>query len=277
MREKARRHGVRLRPHVKTHKVPAIAALQVEGMEKAIMVSTMAEARAFFEHGFRDVTYAVPVGADKLPEAVDLLRRGARLGLLFDHERTLAQIVEAARSADVRPRVWLKIDCGYHRAGVDPEDPRSVDLVLAAQVAAAHVEWAGILTHSGQAYGCRTGEEAAAVAETERRVMADFAARTPGCPEVSIGSTPAVRHARSFAGATEIRPGNYVFFDKFQSDIGACRLEDCAVSVLTRVSASTPSVDNWSSMPAPWRCRKTRARRIATPRSGTVPSSAIPG
>jgi D-serine deaminase-like pyridoxal phosphate-dependent protein len=244
MRERAARLGVRLRPHVKTHKCVEVARIQHGGAAGPVTVSTMAEARAFASAGFDDLTYAVPVPFDALPEAADFLARGLRLNLLFDSAETLREIAATGAARDVPFPLLLKVDCGYHRAGVDPEREASVDLARAAS-SSPHVELRGILSHSGQAYGCRSRAEAAAVAEHERAVMAGFAERLRSAGtdvhEVSVGSTPACAAAEGYDGVTEIRPGNYAFFDAYQAAIGSCGLPDAlAFTVLATVIGAYP-------------------------------------
>jgi D-serine deaminase-like pyridoxal phosphate-dependent protein len=244
MRERAERLGVKLRPHVKTHKCVEVARLQHGGAVGPVTVSTMAEARAFAAAGFGDLTYAVPVPFDALPEAVEMVARGVRLNLLFDSAEALREIEAAGASRDARSPLFLKVDCGYHRAGVDPEREESVALARAA-ASSPHVEFRGILTHSGQAYRCISRAGAAAVAEHERAVMAAFAGRLreAGVPvgEVSVGSTPACTAAERYDGVTEIRPGNYAFFDAFQAAVGSCDLRDAlAFTVLATVVGAYP-------------------------------------
>ena len=244
MSGRARSLGVVLRPHVKTHKCVEIARIQTRGHSSALTVSTMAEARAFAAAGFNDLTYAVPVPFHAIPEAADLLARGTRLSLLLDSEVALRELEAAGSARNLRLPVFLKVDCGYHRAGVDPGREESLELARAL-AASPHLEFRGILTHSGQAYRCASAEEALSVAEHERDVMAAFAGklRSAGVPvpEVSVGSTPACCAARDWSGATEIRPGNYAFFDAFQAAIGSCALEDAlAFTVLATVIGHYP-------------------------------------
>lgn len=244
MRERAGSLGVKLRPHVKTHKCVEVARIQHGGALGPVTISTMAEARAFAAAGLDELTYAVPVPFDALPEAADLLARGIRLSLLFDSAEALREIEATGAARGVRFPLFLKVDCGYHRAGVDPEREESVGLARAAW-SSPHAEFRGILTHSGQAYACRTRAEAAAVAEHERAVMVGFAQRLRsaglGVQEVSVGSTPACAAAERYDGVTEIRPGNYAFFDAYQAAIGSCGPPDAlAFTVLATVIGSYP-------------------------------------
>jgi D-serine deaminase-like pyridoxal phosphate-dependent protein len=246
MASAAERLGVRLRPHVKTHKTVQGATRQLRGGRTGITVSTLAEARAMHAAGFSDITYAVPIAPQKLDEAVALQRGGARPILLTDDAGAADAMQRAAAAAGVRLAVQMKVDCGYHRAGVDPRSEAAV--ALARFLAAApSLEFRGILTHAGHSYGARTADEARIVAREERDVMVAFAARLARegipCPEVSIGSTPTCARAEEIGGlggVTEIRPGNYVFYDRFQADIGSCSLDDCAATVLARVIGCYP-------------------------------------
>ena len=243
MQERARRHGVRLRPHVKTHKTAEIARLQVSDKAPGITVSTLAEAHFFHKAGFDDITYAFPITPNKLDEAAELTRRLKHFHVLIDQFTTAEAVAACGRDNQVRFSVFLKVDCGYHRAGVDPTSPDSVRLVEAIQ-SSPHMRFSGILTHAGHSYHCRDREEITAVARQERNLMVEFAERLKKggivCETVSVGSTPTAVHAPGWQGVTEIRPGNYVFFDKFQADIGSCSLAEAAATVLTTVVAHYP-------------------------------------
>ena len=244
MSARAAKLGTRLRPHVKTHKTLEGARLQVRGHFGGITVSTLAEAEFFARGGFTDITYAVPISPAKLAEAAALARRLERFGILLD-DADVADAAEAcARASGVRLSVFLKVDCGAHRAGVDPDLDASV--ALAGRLAGSPgLELRGILTHAGQSYRCRSREEIAAVAAHERYVMTAFAARLRGVGiavgDVSVGSTPTLSVAEDLTGVTEVRPGNYVFFDATQVAIGSCVLRDVAFSVLARVIGRYPS------------------------------------
>jgi D-serine deaminase-like pyridoxal phosphate-dependent protein len=243
MARRASRLGVRLRPHVKTHKTLEAARIQVQGHSGGIAVSTLAEAAFFAAGGFRDITYAVPIAPAKLGEAVALAARLDRFSLLVDHPETATGLEASARERDVKISLFLKVDCGAHRAGVDPQREESV--ALAGRLAASpQLDFRGILTHAGQAYRCHDGNEVRGVAAHERNLMLAFAARLRAggirVDEVSIGSTPTVVVVESLAGITEVRPGNYVFFDAFQAAIGSCSLTDVAFTVLVRVIGQYP-------------------------------------
>ncbi len=242
MRQKAQRSGTAFRPHVKTHKTIEGARLQHGGGWGPITVSTLAEAELFAKHGFRDITYAVPIAPDKLPRAAALAQRLERLNVLIDSEAALRAIEEFHRAHDTTFDVFLKVDCGYHRAGVDPADPDSARLAMAiAESPAVHFQ--GLLTHAGHSYHARDLEELRRIAAEEATCLTRFRAllgEELGEVTRSVGSTPTLSVIDDFSGADEVRPGNYVFYDAFQAAIGACTMEDVAVSVLATVIGSYP-------------------------------------
>src|SRR5690242_13386355 len=88
MSEIARRNNIRLRPHIKTHKCIEVARIQTEGHDGAITVSTLAEARAFAQNGFSNITYAVPIERGKFDDAIAIQRAGIKLNLLADDDDT---------------------------------------------------------------------------------------------------------------------------------------------------------------------------------------------
>ena len=238
MSDAAHRHNVRLRPHIKTHKCIEVARIQTEGQDGAITVSTLAEARAFAQNGFADITYAVPIEPGKFADAVEVLRGGTKLNLLTDDAETVRRLDAAAGDAGATFDVFVKIDCGTHRVGVEPHTAEAVDIPRTI-ADSKNLTFAGILTHAGHSYDAKTPEGIAAVARHERDSMVELAEklRKEGIdvPTVSIGSTPTMTHIEHLDGIDEIRPGNYIFFDNYQATLGSCSLDDTALTVLTAV------------------------------------------
>ncbi len=233
MADRAKTLGVSLRPHIKTHKCVEIALRQRALGARGITVATLYEARVFADHGFEDITWAFPVILNRVPEIIALAGR-VRLGLVVD----TMEAVERLESAHAPLHVALKVDCGYHRAGVDPHGREAVRIAQAI-ADAAHLEFDGILSHSGHAYAARSADAAARIAEEERTVMVALAERLRdlglAVPTVSVGSTPSMRAATDLTGVTEARPGNYALFDFTQVILGSCTAAECAVTVLASV------------------------------------------
>ncbi len=243
MAEKAIRLGVRLRPHVKTHKCVEAARIQTDLHFGGVTVSTLAEGQAFAAAGFTDITYAVPIAPQKIAEAADLNAEIDSFNLVVDHPDTVRAIEELAASRGAVLPVFLEIDCGGGRSGVEP----SSDLaqVLVRQLAESDcIDFRGLLTHAGHAYRARSRTEAFEVACEERNLMAAFAAEVRdlgiSVSELSVGSTPTIRAIDDLTGITEVRPGNYLFYDAFQTAIGSCAVDDVAFSVLATVISVNP-------------------------------------
>lgn len=241
MAEKTAGFEVALRPHIKTHKCVEVGERQRALGSRGITVSTLYEARVFAGHGFDDLTWAFPVILSRLDEVRDL---AARVTL-----RVVVDSLEAVRgleSLGMPLHVWLKVDCGYHRAGVDPVSEEALE-VGRALARSSTLRFDGILSHSGHAYKGKTREEVAAAAEEERSVMAGFAERLRAAgiavPAVSVGSTPAMSVIERMDGVTEARPGNYCFYDHMQVGLGACEVRDCAATVLASVVSHRAGAD----------------------------------
>lgn len=242
MAGRAARLGVALRPHIKTHKCLEIARLQLDAGAQGVTVSTIHEARVFAEAGFDYITWAFPIPIDRIEEAGRLTRM-TRLGVVADSPEAVDAL---ARSGYAFP-VFLKIDTGYHRAGIDPGD--ELVLRLADSIhSAPMLEFCGILSHCGHSYDAATDEERAAIAEEDRRAMVELAGRLEdtgtGCPVVSVGSTPSMMSVTDLEGITEVRPGNYALFDYSQVERGVCEANDCAATVLSSVISSPEHLDH---------------------------------
>jgi len=238
MNDIARRNNVRLRPHIKTHKSIEVAKIQTEGHDGAITVSTLEEARAFAKNGFTDITYAVPIEKGKFADAIEIKRGGVKLNLLTDDAATVDSLNKAAGDGGEKFDVFVKIDCGTHRVGVEPDSRQAVDIPRKISDA-ANLDFAGILTHAGHSYDVKTKEEILTIARHERDSMVELAERLRNegidVPCISIGSTPTMTHVDHLNGIDEIRPGNYIFFDGYQATLGSCTFEDTALTVLAAV------------------------------------------
>jgi D-serine deaminase-like pyridoxal phosphate-dependent protein len=246
MCDRAAALGVSLRPHVKTHKVPAIARIQHQGAAGPITASTLAEARAFAAAGFDDILWALPLAPDRAVEAMELAASGLTLALLVDSDEAVDAASSAAAAAGLEAALHIKIDCGYGRAGLGAEDDALLALARRIHRRPA-TRLAGVLTHGGHAYACTGPAGVRRVAEQERMAVVRAAQRLLEaglpCPAASVGSTPTVVHATGLGGVTEVRPGNYAFFDAFQSAIGSCTLREAAFTVLATVVGRYPGRD----------------------------------
>ncbi|MGZ8692294.1 MAG: hypothetical protein ACXWZT_06120, partial [Gaiellaceae bacterium] len=102
-----------------------------------------------------------------------------------------------------------------------------------------HAAFAGVLTFAGYAYGAQNAEELRAIAAVERAAVRETATELVAlgveAPARSVGTTPTAHQLEAAEGVTEIRPGNYVFYDATQVALGLVPVERCALSVLATV------------------------------------------
>lgn len=235
----AARHGVTLRPHLKTAKSAEVARMATGGQAGGITVSTVAEAAYFAARGFNDLTYAVGIASGKLG-ALDRVQReyDACIRLVADDPTQVRVVAERAAALGAQFDVLLEIDTGGGRGGVAPDGMELLEVARLIAAAPA-LRLTGVLTHAGNSYHARGASAITAVAEAERAgaVLAASRLRAAGhaCPVVSVGSTPTVVYAEHLSGVTEVRPGVYTLFDLHQAALGCCRIEDIAVSVLATV------------------------------------------
>ena len=237
------RHGVMLRPHMKTAKSIDVARLALAtsssragGEGGSITVSTLAEAEYFVGHGITDVLYAVCITPQKLDQVAKLNATGANVMVVTDDSETATAISEHA----MPPRTLIEIDCGEGRSGVLPDDPALLDIAFRLGNVMN-----GVMTHAGQSYGGRTAGDMSRFAETERAAAVRAAERLSVAghttPIVSVGSSPTALYAGSLAGVTEVRAGVYMFGDLFQAEIGTHSPDDIAVTVLASVIGRRPA------------------------------------
>ncbi len=238
MTARAKSLNVALRPHLKTHKCVEIARIQTAGNAGGIMVSTLAEAKHFLKNNFTDITYGVPIEAGKFAEAIEIAKNCERFAVLTDDAATVELLNKTAQSENIKLDVFVKIDCGYHRCGVEPNAPEAFELPRLISDS-SHLNFAGILTHAGHPYHARTPKELLNIAQTERDSMRDLAQKLSNenltVPNVSIGSTPTMSVIDNLEGITEFRCGNYIFYDAFQATLGSCAFDDCALTILAAV------------------------------------------
>ncbi len=235
----AARHGVALRPHMKTAKSIDVARLALNSAEagpaagrpgRGIAVSTLAEAEYFLGHDVTDILYAVGITPGKLEQVAKLNAAGAQMIVVTDDPGCASAIANFAAPM----RVLIEVDCGEGRGGLDPEDPALLD--IAARLGP---RLAGVMTHGGHSYAGRSLSDMELVAEDERAAVVRAAERLAEAGHrvsmVSMGSTPTALHAAGLAGITELRAGVYMFGDLFQAQIGTHGDGDIALTVLASV------------------------------------------
>ena len=240
MQDLANQYGLNLCPHIKTHKSLKIANLQIGNGATGVTASKVDEALVFVKAEIRSVTVAHPV---LTPSKLDRLFASAReygtdLRLITDSQETMDAVAQKAREHQLKVGIFVKIDVGLHRCGLQEGDERILSIAKAIHTD-AWLRFCGLLSHAGHGYGASDKEGVTRVAEEERllmrRIKETIEQTDVPVPEISVGSTPTVLATERFDGITEIRPGNYVFLDQNPIHLGVARAEAVAFSVLATV------------------------------------------
>jgi D-serine deaminase-like pyridoxal phosphate-dependent protein len=237
MAARARDAGVALWPHGKTHKCAEIAALQREAGAAGLTVATLAEAEYFVAAGVTDILLAYPPVGEWRRRRLATLATKARVRVVLDDASVLDALIAAARGAGARiPYLW-EVDCGTGRLGTPPGEATALAIQNAPQ--AEECPFDGLMTFGGHAYGAADDAALDAAAGDERDALTATAAALAqhdiDAATRSAGTTPTSHRLRPDSGFTEIRPGNYVFYDATQVALGLVPRDRCALRVLATV------------------------------------------
>jgi D-serine deaminase-like pyridoxal phosphate-dependent protein len=211
------KHRLRLRPHIKTHKMPAFAHQQVERGAIGITCQKLGEAEVMVDAGLDDILISYPlIGSAKALRLAELARR-AKMSVAVDNPLALETAAEAARVAGVSIGVLVEFDSGNKRTGVVLVD-QALELARRTE-ATPGLRFDGLMTYPS------TAATADFVTEARRR----FAETGIAISVVSGGGTPNAWQAHEIAGLTEVRVGTYIYHDRATVGAGAASLEDCAL------------------------------------------------
>ena len=236
MQETADSLGIKLRPHIKTHRMPYFANLQLEAGACGIACAKLGEAEVMADNGVQDILIANEIVGLEKYERLRKLHHRVHIRIGIDSEFQLSQM-EQVFDQEARPlEVLIEYDVGENRTGVcDEEHLRSLVKTIMKSKA---VVLKGVFSHEGHCYYSDDSYDCHMKAQEAYRstlhaadIMRELGAEID---TVSIGSTPSVLQEKDFPGITELRLGTYIFFDVGQShaigDYGRC-----AATVLTSV------------------------------------------
>jgi D-serine deaminase-like pyridoxal phosphate-dependent protein len=224
----ARQHDLRLRPHTKTHKIPALARKQIELGAVGITVAKTTEAEVMLKAGPADLLIAYPVvGAAKI-ERLKAIAEKTQVTVAVDSLAAAKMIADAG----IRAGILVEVDVGLGRMGVRPDE---ATLLVEEIITLPHVEWRGVAFYPGHVKDPNDEQEIAQLQTAILELVDRFVAMRIPAPIVSGGSTPLLWHSHRFDGLNEIRPGTYIFNDRNTWAGGACAREDCAATMMATV------------------------------------------
>ncbi len=217
------------RPHVKTHQSIEIARWYRDYDIRRIAVSSVRMAAYFAADGWDDILIAFPLNPLEWPVIRELSQR-VTIGVTVSN---LSAARWLQQHADSSVQVWIELEAGQQRTGFTRGQQESLPEACRLLLQNPHCVPAGILIHAGSTYQVRgkdqVTETAMAALHSMQQVMHHIP--EPFRQQVSFGDTPSAMLANHFPGVTELRPGNFIFFDLMQSQIGSCTAADIALAV----------------------------------------------
>jgi D-serine deaminase-like pyridoxal phosphate-dependent protein len=219
-------HGLRLRPHVKTHKLPRFARAQLALGAVGITAQKLGEAEAMADGGLTDIflPYNI-IGPAKLARLAALADR-VTLSVTCDNATVLAGYAATFTAPNKPLTVLVECDTGAKRCGV--QTPKQALALALAIAAAPGLRFGGLMT-----YPARDGEAATDAWLTAARAALTEAGLPP--PVISAGGSPGLYRAHLVTATTEHRPGTYIYCDRMQVAFGLGSWDDCALTVLATV------------------------------------------
>jgi len=243
MQKKADAFGVSLRPHIKAHKIPKLAKMQIQMGAKGITASKIGEAEVMVDAGIKDIFIANQIVTETKANRLVALSKRAIISVGLDSiagAKILSQVFYDAKEII---DYLIEIDSGLNRCGVPPGRP-AIEFYKAVEHFSG-IRFKGIFTHAGQVYGKQNLEEVKNVSRLESGLMIEtamcFKEQDVNPEVVSVGSTPTIRVWEGCTGINEIRPGNSIFLDAIQVGLGVAEPQECALTVLATVTSRPDS------------------------------------
>lgn len=218
--------GIQFRPHIKTHKIPAIAQKQIDAGAVGIACQKVSEAEVFADAGFTDIQLPYNIVGEKKTHRLAELAKRAKITVTVDSQAVLAGIAQAAQNADVTVNVMVELVALNNRTGTTPEDA----LALAQQIVKLdNLHFAGVMIYPADA----------AIRPRLQKTLSLLAEAGIEVEAVSGGGSGAILDSHLIPELTEMRVGTYVFWDWRSVTKGWTTLDDCAMRIrATVVSAN---------------------------------------
>lgn len=240
MFRKAKKHGLNLRPHFKTHQSAEIGNWFREAGIDSISVSSLTMANYFADCGWDDITIAFSVNIHEI-ELMNELAGRVNLNLLVENIEGISSIIA---KIGWHTGIFIKIDTGCNRTGIEWNKTHEIDIILKAIQKSPVLKFKGFISHSGHTYQANsTNDIHNRHFDTLLKLKSLKSRYYNEYPDIliSTGDTPSCSICDNFDGIDEIRPGNFVFYDLMQHKLGSCELSDIAVRMICPVIAVHPS------------------------------------
>ena len=232
MAEKARKNNVSFEPHFKTHQSKEVGEwFRQEGI-KAITVSSISMALYFSNAGWKEITIAFPVNILEVDKLNEVLVKSS-LTLFVQDVDIVTHLDALTKSVEL----FIEIDAGYHRSGIGFDANEEIEAIIKSIEKSTH-RFKGFYCHAGDSYSA-VGKEAIAVVykDLTSKMTVLKANFKDFDPHIAIGDTPTCSVIDDFSGIDSIHPGNFIYYDYTQVQIGSCKLEQVASYLVCPVVA----------------------------------------
>jgi D-serine deaminase-like pyridoxal phosphate-dependent protein len=236
MLTKSRQNQLVFRPHFKTHQSIEIASWYKDLGVSKCTVSSLKMAQYFAENGWIDITVAFPTNILEM-DKIQRLASSINLNLLVESVDVVDILAKELKDS---VSIFIKIDAGYNRTGIKAENSIAIRQLVHHIKQYSNLEFEGLLIHDGHTYAARGKEEIRSIYNTtlgkinklRENLVEELADAT-----ISLGDTPTFSVIDIFEGFHEMRPGNFVFYDLMQWQIGSCSLKEIAVCMACPIVA----------------------------------------
>ncbi|MBN1252296.1 MAG: alanine racemase [Bacteroidales bacterium] len=239
MVEKAQKNNLIFRPHFKTHQSADIGEwFRRFGVDK-ITVSSVKMAKYFADAGWKNITIAFPLNIREITDIQELAKK-IELNILISSVEHIEKINFIIKS---QLNFFIKIDAGYNRAGILADDFTTIEKILNYSKNNKLLNFKGFLSHYGNTYSAENKQDVLKIfnnSNEKLKVLKQKYINSYPDLKISIGDTPSCSIADNFSGIDEIRPGNFIFYDLMQLNLGVCKYNNIAVKMLCPVIDKYP-------------------------------------
>jgi len=228
------------RPHFKTHQSAQIGEWFKEAGVTRITVSSVTMAFYFANYGWKNILIAFPFNILET-EGINELPIMTEVFLTVESVETVKHLGE---NIERNVNIYIKIDTGYHRTGLAADQKNTIEKILGEIENYDNLKFTGFLAHFGNTYNARNTLEIKHIYQDSVKTMQTLKERYfEKYPQliISIGDTPSCNIIENFAGVDEIRPGNFIFYDLMQVQLGVCEEQDIALVLACPVTAIHPN------------------------------------
>lgn len=235
--EKVKKQNKQFRPHFKTHQSAKIGEWFKEENIHLCAVSSFAMARYFAQNGWNDIMIAFPLNP-ALCEDYEWLASQIKLELFLSDVSALHYFKKIRNPLNIR----IELDTGQARSGLNMNDLDQIRKVINEIDKDTVHSFSGFAVHAGETYNARNMDQIKSIHYRNLEYFQELKGIF-GSVNISYGDTPSISLMNDFENIDELRPGNFVFYDWMQNQLGSCLRDDIAIYVNCPIVAVYPERD----------------------------------